>query len=229
MINVLCLKHGKKYGPEYVNNLYNMIERHLALPHKFVCFTENTNGLDQKIDVIDLPVDCGYKGWWWKPYAFKRDHFPQDDINLFIDLDMVIVKNIAKIFEHRPGKFLGLEDPGRVWGRKNRLGSAVMRWPSGAYSDIWEKLNPSVMTKFRGDQDWIFSLYQKDLEFYPEKWIMSYKWEVRKKQELSGFGENARFKEKKNVDLDPETMILAFHGHPQPHQVEDPIIVNNWR
>lgn len=228
MINIICLKHGKKYGSIYVNNLYNMVQRNLTLPHRFVCFTEDKKNLNEKIEIFDLPTNSEYSGWWWKPYVFKRDHFPDGDLNLFIDLDMVIVKNINNILTYEPGSFLGLEDPGRVWGRKNRLGSAVMRWNSGTYFDIWENLTPDVMRKFRGDQDWIYHLHQKSIKFYPEKWIMSYKWEVRKRQELVGVGQNSMFKEIKNVEISNETSILAFHGYPQPHQVGDPIVVNNW-
>lgn len=228
MINVICLKHGKKYGPNYVNNLYSMVQRNLTLPHRFICFTEDKKNLNEKIEIIALPTDTNYVGWWWKPYIFKKDHFTPGDINLFIDLDMVIIKNINKMLTHDPDSFLGLEDPGRVWGRKNRLGSAVMRWISGTYSNIWEDLTPETMRKFRGDQDWIYYLHQHSIKFYPEKWIMSYKWEVRKRHELSGVGQNSKFKEIKNVETENETLILAFHGYPQPHQVEDPIIVNNW-
>jgi hypothetical protein len=228
VINVICLKHGTKYGPSYVNNLYNMVQRHLTLPHRFVCFTEDPTDLHSKIEVLNLPTTNAYSGWWWKPYAFKKDHFPDNDINFFIDLDMVIINNIDKLMLHDPGSFLGLEDPGRVWNIRNRLGSAVMRWPSGTYSDIWEDLNPEIMKRFRGDQDWIFHLHKKSIKFYPEKWIMSYKWEIRKRQELTGSGQSSRFKDIKNPEISNETSILAFHGFPQPHQVEDPIVVNNW-
>jgi hypothetical protein len=28
-VNVLCIKWGRKYGPDYVNRLHNMVQRHL--------------------------------------------------------------------------------------------------------------------------------------------------------------------------------------------------------
>ena len=33
---VVCLKHGKKYGPEYVNTLAKMVKRNCTLDYEFV-------------------------------------------------------------------------------------------------------------------------------------------------------------------------------------------------
>ena len=114
-----------------------MVQRNLTVPHNFVCFTENNTGLNPNIKIIPLPNDNSIKGWWWKTYIFKQDHFAKGDINLFFDLDVVIVKNIDKLISH-PGSFLGFEDPGKIFNRTGKLNSSVMRWNSGEYSDIWE-------------------------------------------------------------------------------------------
>lgn len=232
MLNVLCLKHGTKYGPEYVNKLYNMVQRHLTIPYRFVCFTENSKGLDPKIEIFNLPNDPKISGWWWKPYLFKQGHFPDGDINLFFDLDMVIVSNIDKLINFAPEKFVGLEDVGRIFRRNpKRLGSAVMRWPANQYSDIWEKLkeDSTQLKKFQGDQDWIWKLHDRNIIFFPEIWIQSYKWEVRNRNELVRVGRNFVFRDIKHPVLNTETCVLAFHGTPNPEDVQDPIIVDNWR
>ena len=44
--NVICIKWGTKFGPEYVNRLYHMVEKNLSIPHRFVCFTDNSEGLE---------------------------------------------------------------------------------------------------------------------------------------------------------------------------------------
>ena len=227
MINVICLKHGVKYGSVYVNNLKKMVSRHLTLDHKFYCFTDDDSELIPDIDIKKLP-DMPYDGWWWKPYVFSDEHDYQGDTNFFIDLDMVIVGNIDKFFNYAHKEFCGLEDPGRVWGRKNRLGSAVMRWQKGQFTDIWTNFDRNIVRKFRGDQDWIYHLHKDKLVYYPTNWIMSYKWEVRSRDELTSLGKSSMFKSVRDVTLDNETAVLAFHGYPQPHQVKDPIIVSNW-
>jgi hypothetical protein len=45
-VNVLCIKWGKKYGPEYVNKLHSMVRRHLHRPFRFVCLTDDAAGID---------------------------------------------------------------------------------------------------------------------------------------------------------------------------------------
>ena len=42
MKNVVCLYWGNKYKVEYVKILYNMVQRHLTIPHKFIIYTEHT-------------------------------------------------------------------------------------------------------------------------------------------------------------------------------------------
>ena len=40
MINFVCVNWGLKFKPLYVQNLYNMVQRHLKVPHKFILFTD---------------------------------------------------------------------------------------------------------------------------------------------------------------------------------------------
>jgi len=231
MLNVICLKHGTKYGPEYVNKLYNMIQRHLTVPHRFYCFTENPAHLNSEIKIIPLPKGQ-FSGWWWKPYIFKHGHFPDGDINLFFDLDMVIVGNIDKLVSYLPGEFIGLEDVGRVFRRvPPKLGSAVLRWPSNHYTDIWTNLenNQQTTRQFPGDQDWIWHLHKNHIKFFPDTWIQSYKWEIRTRDELIRVNGKNVFKTIRNPNINLDCAVIAFHGTPNPEDVQDPIIVDNWQ
>jgi len=231
MLNIICLKHGTKYGPEYVNNLYNMVIRHTTLPFNFVCFTDNPTDLNPAIGIITLPNSLKLTGWWWKPYIFKKEHFAPNDINLFFDLDMVIVKNIDKLIDYMPGKLVGLRDVGRVFNRgRDKLGSAILRWTADEHSTIWESLetNQALAKQFHGDQDYIWHIRKEHINFYPDSWIRSYKWEVRNRTDLVRVNRGYNFKDIQNPTLELETCVLAFHGTPNPHEVLDPIIVDNW-
>ncbi|MFN3494899.1 MAG: glycosyltransferase, partial [Hydrogenophaga sp.] len=55
-VNVLCIKWGKKYGPEYVNKLHNMVRRNLKRPFRFVCLTDDTHGIDPQSEVQPIPA-----------------------------------------------------------------------------------------------------------------------------------------------------------------------------
>jgi hypothetical protein len=231
MLNIICLKHGTKYGPEYVNKLYNMIQRHLTVPHRFVCFTDNAEKLNSKIEIRSLPP-LSIQGWWWKPYLFKPDHFAASDTLLFFDLDMIIVKNIDHLANYKPDSFVGLKDVGRVFRPgHHKLGSAVMKWPAGSYGHIWSNLEKDLnqSKRYQGDQEWIYEQVRKDIEFYPDPWIRSYKWEIRNRNELLGLGPRSVFKEIRNPIIPNDTSVLAFHGYPQIHSVQDPVILENWR
>ena len=94
MLNIICLKHGDKYPPVYVNKLYSMTMRHLTVPHRFICFTDNSAGLFPTLEVKMLPKNSEISGWWWKLYLFNEELFSEDDTNFFMDLDTVIVNNI---------------------------------------------------------------------------------------------------------------------------------------
>ena len=40
VVNVICMKWGTKFDAHDVNVLYSMIQRHLTLPYRFVCLTD---------------------------------------------------------------------------------------------------------------------------------------------------------------------------------------------
>ncbi len=69
---VLCLKWGDKYSAEYVNILYNMVNRNLTIDYEFICFTENSKGIDKHITVKPLPK-ISVTGWWYKPWFLSNE------------------------------------------------------------------------------------------------------------------------------------------------------------
>ena len=232
MYNIICLKHGTKYGPEYVNKLKNMVKRHTTLPFNFFCFTENTHGIDSDINTIPLPMNKNLSGWWWKPYVFKEGLFPSGTINFFIDLDMVIVNSIDKLLEYLPDTFVGLEDVGRVFGPgRIKLGSAVLKWPANSFTEVWTNFenDHTIVKQFPGDQDYLWHFHKDQIKFFPSDWIRSYKWEVRDRSEIIRVNGRMTFKDIRDPRIDSNTSILAFHGSPDPHEVKDPVIVDNWK
>lgn len=232
MLNVICVKHGTKYSDLHVNRLYSMVKRHLTIPHQFVCFTEDSKNINSDIKIIPLYDDPRIKGWWWKPYIFNSQHFKSEDVNLYFDLDMVIVNNIDKLVRYIPGHFVGLEDLGRVFNKPQKLGSAILRWQGSMYKDIWDSFsqNPDISRKFPGgDQDWIWNLHKARLKFFPKDWILSYKWEVRTIEELIRIDNKWFFKDVRDVEIPKDTAVLAFHGTPDMEDVQDKIIVENWQ
>ena len=103
-MHVLCFKWGTKYGPEYVNRLYSMIERNLSLSFAFHCFTDDNRGIRSGVEChslpqLDCPVPVNVPGMWRKVAIWRKDLAGIDGRALFVDLDSVIVSAIDPLFE----------------------------------------------------------------------------------------------------------------------------------
>jgi len=230
--NVVCLKYGDKYSSLYVNRLFNMVKRHTTGDIGFFCITENPVGLDPDIKIIQIPEVKGLQGWWYKPFVFSKD-LPINGKILFLDLDVVIIKNIDCFFEYSPSKFCIIRDFTRAMNSAwNRYNSSVFRLDSGTLPHVWDNLirDISITKRLHGDQDWIFETVKENFQFWPDEWCQSYKWEIRNRNEIVGVGRQRNFSTiQHEPKIKTETRILVFHGDPKPEQVKDPIVIDNWR
>jgi hypothetical protein len=229
---VVCLKHGDKYGSMYVNKLFNMVSRHMTEPFRFACITENPYGLNKDITVLNLPMLGNTRGWWFKPYLFSKN-FPLTGTILYLDLDLVIVNNIDKFWTYEPGKNLILQN---FHAPKHHdlceFNSSVIRYTSQGVPHLWNNFvsnSRTIKEKYHGDQDYIYAEGAKFFTTFPTEWAQSYKWQVRSKEDLEVYNNKLRFKSTANPNVSNETSILVFHGDPKPHEIDDSIVVENWR
>ena len=73
-----CVFYGDKYTFPYVSNLYNMVERNLTSPYRFICFTDNTvihkqKGLKDKDIEFRQFKRHDFNGWFNKLQLFSPD------------------------------------------------------------------------------------------------------------------------------------------------------------
>ncbi len=112
-VNILCMKWGSMYGPEYVNHLRAGVARHLKRPHRFICFTDDSTGLHPDVEARPLPglgLPAGQKDQRWRKLAVFRDDLPDlTGTALFLDLDLVVVDDLEPFFT-APGAFLIIRD-----------------------------------------------------------------------------------------------------------------------
>jgi hypothetical protein len=227
---VLCLKHGNKYSAEYVNVLKKMTQRNLTVAHEFVCFTEDPKGIDPDIRILPLPAVV-LKGWWYKTMLFNP-HLPIQGTMLFIDLDVIIFKNIDKLFTHKPGEFCVCRDFNRCFQPNwQKMNSSVVRWSTGQHPQIYNNFikDPHTISKrFHGDQDWLFDQVKKHYQFWPDEWIQSYKWEMRGNPKLvrqkTGF---KNFTSPGEPKIKSDTAVAVFHG--DPRECVDPWCQTHWK
>lgn len=213
MYNIICVKQGTKYSSEYVNKLYSMVQRNTTLPFKFYCFTDDSTDVNTDINIIPLPEEKLTRGWWYKLYMFKSEHFEPGTINFYLDLDVVITDNIDCLLEYELGSLTGPRDYMRSRDESTKhLNSSILRWTQGDYSDLWDKFisNKSWNQNLRGDQDYLWLHYEDEISFLPDEWTSSYKWEYV-------------------LNKHPHSKIVVFHGDPKPHQIDNGFVKENWK
>ena len=231
---LLCLKHGTKYSADYVNKLYNMVERNCTLDYEFVCLTDDSRGIDPRVKIISLPG--GISGWWCKPYMFSKD-LPISGTVLYMDLDVVIASNIDKLFTWEPNRWCTIRDFTRVMRPKwNKYNSSIVRFRAGELDFVWTEFDKdkiSIQKRLHGDQDWLYEVTHKRLGamLYPDSWIQSWKWEVRKDRTFApgGMRGSRRLKTIEYVKPRVECCVCVFHGDPNPEHCLDPWVVDNWK
>jgi hypothetical protein len=107
-----------------------------------------------------------------------------------------------------------------------------MAWNARTQSHVYNNFmaNPAQAQRLHGDQDWIWQNCREVLKFWPEEWVMSYKWEIRDKTELHMKDGQRQFKTIRDDIVAPkDNSIMVFHGDPNPGQVKDKLIVDNWK
>jgi hypothetical protein len=155
------------FGPETVNVLRRMVARHYPHPHRFVCVTDDVEGLDPAIDIVplwndyaDLPSPAGGKN----PSCYRRLRAFAPDIGdvfgprfVSLDLDCVIVGDLTPLWD-RPEDFV-------IWGDTNPstfYNGSMFLMTAGARARVWTEFNPARSPQlakaaghFGSDQGWI--------------------------------------------------------------------------
>ena len=231
MITVLCVRFGTRYGRDYVERLRNMVARHLTVPYEFVCLTDDPTHIDGVRNIV-MPVQSYSRLWWHKVHMFDPSLGIRNKI-LYFDLDVVIHANIDKLVEFEDNSLYGIRDFNRKFHASwDRLNSSAMSWVGGEHSDIWFKFNDNssaVTQRMPGDQDWIWATAKDRIKYWPDNWIMSYKWEIRGREELVTQGSKKKFVEVKDPYVPSDCSVTVFHGEPKPQDVQDKFVVDNWK
>ncbi len=225
--NVVCIKWGTKYGSEYVNRLLSGLRKHLSIPARFVCLTDNAAGIDPRVEIHPLPVtpfdenafDAKKGGETWRKVGlFQPGLAGLNGDTLFLDLDVVLTGPLDDFFTFAPGKFCVIHDwleKRRAWlpGRDGRVGNtSVFRFNPKSHSRVYshfESHQNEVLNQFRIEQQYVSRCLSDDLEFWPDDWVCSFKRSCRPLFPMNLIRE----------PYQPSQMrVLAFHGYPLPDQ-----------
>ncbi len=199
-----------------------MVKRNLTFAFQFHCMTEDAQDINPEINILPLETS-DLTGWWYKLHIFKKDFYGLEGQLLFIDLDMVIIKNLDEFFTYTPEKFCIMPE----LNNSGRYGSCLMRLEIGKQTLVWDNFasnSAAITQRLHGDQDWIFQQLP-NASLWPKTWIQSYKYHCDSKTKYNFHFLNKLIKPftAGQAKLPPQAKIIAFHGKPDP---ED--IVNNY-
>lgn len=217
---ILCMKYGRAYPADYVNVLFNASRKALKRPARFLCLTDDATGFLPGIEVLPIPdlglapADWFRPGVWPKVGLFDGAFHGLRGRALFIDLDMVIVRDLDAFFDRPGAEVIGHmrmraqiegEDHRAEFGRFVRLfGLAPVRAGIGAD----HRADPAaIWTRFRQEQQYVHHALPQ-AGFWPQGWVASFKRSLRRP-----VGLDLLLAPRKP---DGETKVLAFHGRPRP-------------
>ena len=225
-MNFVCVYYGKKYQVEYVQHLYNMVERHTRVPYNFICFNNHEDlALKVKGDIEYRRFHyTDFDGWWNKLQLFS----PEAGLvgpNLYMDLYVVILDDIDDLFTFGDDQTFGvIRDFNPSTKQYN---SSIMKWNNTVGTPcIWEPylLERDKWNREQGDQNVMSLLMQKHgqrwLRTMPDEWTFSYKWNNRI--------EPRYHKNDWTFEKVSESKVAVFHGKPNPHESEQEWVKSNW-
>ena len=219
-MNFACVCYGKKYSVEYVQKLYNMVQRNTTLEHNFFIFTDNIEmEIDGHVNIRTFPETLN--GWWNKMQLFRPDTLDGD--TLYMDLDVVITGNIDCFFNYEPeADFIGMND----FNPDTKIfNSSVFKFkPEAMKSKLWQPFTDdrTKWLRYSGDQNVISDLIigHPGTRSFPDSWTQSYKWYDRKGRRYH--------KGKWTFEHNGESLVTVFHGEPNPHQSDMNWVKKAW-
>lgn len=175
MISVVCWKWRgeREFLPSYVNRLQSMFARHLNVPHRLVCITDDpAEGISPKAEIVPMPAaalevahlksaeggimpSCYRRLWMFSSEARKV----LGDRVLLTDIDAVITGDITHLVKRRE-PFVGWK-PKMAWGNNARVAGGLYLMTPGCHPEVWDDFGPEGIAAakdagFRGsDQAWI--------------------------------------------------------------------------
>lgn len=193
---ILTMKWGTLYSAADVNRLYRQVRRHLARPHRFVCFTDDDTGLEDGIEAFPLPelgLPEGHADTRWRKLGlFRKDLMGLEGTALFLDLDLVVMDDLSPFFD-LPGDFHIIRDddlfrkkplrkinPARDRFLHSVGNSSVFRYRIGAHAYILDAYlaDPAGATaNYEISQQFQSAQLAKhgDLHYWPKGWCVSFK------------------------------------------------------
>lgn len=222
---VLCMKWGSLYPAEYVNVLFGACRRHISGDFRFVCLTNEAEGIAPGVEVYPIP-DIGlehrhfYHGAWPKIAVFLEELHGLSGRCLFIDLDTVVLGSLDPLFEIE-GPLVAIDNAPWTRELEPRTMSSVFAFDSGCLGHVVTGLQAdrdALIAKHDIEQAYLHHAVE-GIRYWPKEWVVSFKYHIRRPLLIDRF-------------LPPAAppagaRLLIFHGRPRPIDLVRPR-AGNW-
>lgn len=164
------------YTADHVRLLKRMVDRHMTLPHEFVCVTDRPELFSGDSDIRAVKLD---KTTFVPGSRFTKLMLWRGDIGGiigkrigYLDLDCVICRNIDNIFARTEDVVLWRNPNYGIKSRRARYNTSIMLLDAGARPHLYDKFDPAKhppeLRKVWGgtDQAWISNRLSETDEAY---------------------------------------------------------------
>ncbi len=213
---IICIKWGAKYGPEYVNRLYGMVARNITPPFTLACFTDDPSGLRPEIRHFPLPrfdvtMPTGTPGMWPKSRLWGPRLGDLEGPVLFLDLDLIVTGSLDDFFTHGPPDGVVVaRNPVRPLERLGQ--TSVFRFPVGKLAPmqaLFAADPQGIANRYRYEQRFLTHNAPGGVTFFPSAWVRH-------------FRQNCQYPFPLNYAFAPRlpngAKIVIFPGALKPHE-----------
>ncbi|MDD9912531.1 MAG: hypothetical protein OXR68_03520 [Alphaproteobacteria bacterium] len=224
--NIICMKWGTRYGPEYVNRLFATVQKHMSgtvgEDYRFICITDDPTGIVEGVECKplaplndDLPDHLKNKPWL-KLLVWDNPLYDLEGDALFLDVDLIITGSLDDFFAYKPeSTFCVIEnwtEPGKSTGN-----TSVFRFRIGAHPYILHDFVKDMWGTYKAykiEQRYI-SRTISEQTFWPAEWCRSFKVHLIPTWPWRFFVA---------PKLPESCRIVVFHGKPDP----DEAMIGRW-
>ncbi|MGH6814451.1 MAG: hypothetical protein ACREC6_01970 [Hyphomicrobiaceae bacterium] len=176
--NVVCMKWGTRYGPEWVDRLYGMVRRNTSWTIRFVCFTDDATGIRPEVECQALPevrFDPRLGKYWPKLGLMREGLGGLHGMTLFLDLDLIVLDSLDPFFTY-DGRFCIV----REW-KDRHLGygnSSVVRYFIGLEGGVLDRFYATppevIVTTYASKEQNFLTKAVEEVTFWPEDWCVPF-------------------------------------------------------
>lgn len=217
------------YTADHVNRVVSMLDRHLSLPCRIICLTDDPDGINCETRPIPAPELLKYGGCWHRLWLFSDKARSLGERVVSVDLDTVIVSSLDPLLDRSDDFVIWRNLMPRACGPY--CGSLWML-RTGSRTDVWERFTAEGLRCFkleRGcykhldclalgyrmgtDQCWMGIALPDAATWTAADGVLSYRLQAK-------------------GDLPEGARIINFHGTEDPSlpacQAESPWISEHW-